>query len=292
MTFAVHAYAKSTPRLTTGPASALHHSYPQQLKRRFTNSESARTLVRHMSPAIPKKTSPPKYRHYTAMAEHDEPQGTSSPSATGISNGIADIAATNDHAGSAWVHELASQEWVCDLARREGMQQVLTAGAMLTERSALPSDHMFSALLGVELVRDMVCMYEQPTQKFHTVVALGSNVCGHRGILHGGMSAMIIDETLGALVYVLKRDGVIGAGPAFTAHLGVDYKAPVPSSSHVICTTTLESVEGRKVWVRAEMRDRPDGVLYSTARALFVIPRQIPVPPRLAPSEAASTGSL
>lgn len=31
---------------------------------------------------------------------------------------------------------------------------------------------------------------------------------------------MIIDETLGALVYVLKRDGVIGAGPAFTAHLG------------------------------------------------------------------------
>ena len=38
----------------------------------------------------------------------------------------------------------------------------------------------FSALLGVELVRDMVCMYEQPTQQFHTVVALGSNVCGHR----------------------------------------------------------------------------------------------------------------
>ena len=35
---------------------------------------------------------------------------------------------------------------------------------------------------------------------------------------------MIIDETLGALVYVLKRDGVIGAGPAFTAHLGASYQ--------------------------------------------------------------------
>ena len=45
-----------------------------------------------------------------------------------------------------------------------------------------------------------------------------------RGILHGGMSAMIIDETLGALVYVLKRDGVIGAGPAFTAHLGESFQ--------------------------------------------------------------------
>ena len=35
---------------------------------------------------------------------------------------------------------------------------------------------------------------------------------------------MIIDEALGALVYLLKRDEVLGPGPAFTAHLGVDYK--------------------------------------------------------------------
>lgn len=213
-----------------------------------------------------------------------------SPSANALTNGMSEIGVKDELPGSAWVHELAGHEWVRGLAAREGMQQVLTAGAMLTERRALPSDHMFSALLGVELVRDMVCMYEQPTQQFHTVVALGSNVCGHRGILHGGMSAMIIDETLGALVYVLKRDGVIGAGPAFTAHLGVDYKTPVPSSSNVVCTTSLESVDGRKVWVRAELRDRPGGVLYSSARALFVIPRQIPAP-EVAPSEAASTGS-
>ncbi len=35
---------------------------------------------------------------------------------------------------------------------------------------------------------------------------------------------MIIDEALGVLVYMLKRDTVLGPGPAFTAHLGVDYK--------------------------------------------------------------------
>ncbi len=41
--------------------------------------------------------------------------------------------------------------------------------------------------------------------------------------MHGGLSAMIIDEALGALVYLLKREEVLGPGPAFTAHLGVDY---------------------------------------------------------------------
>jgi hypothetical protein len=35
---------------------------------------------------------------------------------------------------------------------------------------------------------------------------------------------MIIDEALGALVYMLKREAVLGPGPAFTAHLEVDYK--------------------------------------------------------------------
>ena len=52
-----------------------------------------------------------------------------------------------------------------------------------------------------------------------------------RGIVHGGLSAMIIDEALGALVYLLKREEVLGPGPAFTAHLGVDYKK-VSAVSH------------------------------------------------------------
>jgi hypothetical protein len=45
-----------------------------------------------------------------------------------------------------------------------------------------------------------------------------------QGIVHGGMSAMVIDETLGAMSYMLKQEGVLGSGPALTAHLEVDYK--------------------------------------------------------------------
>ena len=52
-----------------------------------------------------------------------------------------------------------------------------------------------------------------------------------RGIVHGGLTAMIIDEALGALIYLLKREAVLGPGPAFTAHLEVDYKKVCTSSA-------------------------------------------------------------
>ena len=35
------------------------------------------------------------------------------------------------------------------------------------------------------------------------------------------MTAAIIDETLGGLNYVLKREGVVPHGPSFTVHLEV-----------------------------------------------------------------------
>lgn len=52
---------------------------------------------------------------------------------------------------------------------------------------------------------------------------------------------------------------------------------PIPASSHIICTASLDSIEGRKTWVRATVKDRPDGVEYAAGRALFVIPKKHPL---------------
>ena len=45
-----------------------------------------------------------------------------------------------------------------------------------------------------------------------------------------------------------------------------------------MCTTALESMNGRKGWATAELRDRPGGQLYSSARALYIIDRASPLP--------------
>ena len=41
----------------------------------------------------------------------------------------------------------------------------------------------------------------------------------------------------------------------------------------LLCETRVESMEGRKLWMKATVRDSPGGKVYATARALFVVPR-------------------
>ena len=42
----------------------------------------------------------------------------------------------------------------------------------------------------------------------------------------------------------------------------------------MLCTAALESVEGRKGWVTAELRDRLGGELLCSARALFILAKK------------------
>ncbi len=55
---------------------------------------------------------------------------------------------------------------------------------------------------------------------------------------------------------------------------------PMPAGSTVLCTASLESVHRRKAWLTAELRDRPGGALFSSARALYLIANS--PPPQLA----------
>ena len=94
-------------------------------------------------------------------------------------------------------------------------------------------------------------------------------------MVHGGLTAAIFDEVFGGLLFSLKKDGNIKTswGPSYTVALEVAYKAKIPAGSTILCTAELESIQGRKMWFQATMRDGPDGKEYATARALFVSPK-------------------
>ena len=116
------------------------------------------------------------------------------------------------------------------------------------------------------------------------------------------MTAALIDDTLGGLSFMLKQNRknnkkkltnngpVAPAGPAFTVQLEISYKKIVPAGSAVVVEATIESIEGRKMWLAArvlsggvsekkeEGRDNEkaaedDVVEHARARALFVVPR-------------------
>lgn len=48
----------------------------------------------------------------------------------------------------------------------------------------------------------------------------------------------------------------------------------MPASADVVCSARVEKIDGRKVWVYAEVCDRPGGEPYASGRALYVTPRQ------------------
>lgn len=104
------------------------------------------------------------------------------------------------------------------------------------------------------------------------MVVLGKEVCGYPSTVHGGLTAAIVDETLGGLYTALLTSGGLGLRmPGLTARLELDYKKRIAAPAVIHVSTEVESVEPRKVWMRAAVRDG-DGNTYATARALFVAP--------------------
>ena len=103
-------------------------------------------------------------------------------------------------------------------------------------------------------------------------MVLGKEVCGYPSTVHGGLTAAIIDESLGGLYTALLTSGALGLRmPGLTARLEIDYKRRLAAPAVIHVSTEVESVEPRKVWMRARVTDG-EGQVYATGRALFVAP--------------------
>lgn len=99
------------------------------------------------------------------------------------------------------------------------------------------------------------------------IVHLGRALCGHDGIIHGGIIATVFDETLArnALVNLPSRIGV-------TASLTVNYKAPTMADQFVVLRTKLDTIDGRKARVSGTM-ETLDGDRLAEASGLFIEPK-------------------
>lgn len=87
---------------------------------------------------------------------------------------------------------------------------------------------------------------------------------GGPGVAHGGWICSVMDELLGQNVF--ER-----LGGAVTANLNVDFRKPVSVGEPIVGTSWIESVEGRKIHVRGELRLEIGGALLATATALFIL---------------------
>ncbi|KAJ6559436.1 HotDog domain-containing protein [Mycena vulgaris] len=95
-------------------------------------------------------------------------------------------------------------------------------------------------------------------------IHLGRGLCGHDGIIHGGLLATLLNEAL-AILNLPHKVGV-------TATLSLTYRAPSRADQFVILKTQLVEAEGRKAIVSGRV-EALEGTLLVEAKALFIQPR-------------------
>ncbi|KAK3203947.1 hypothetical protein GRF29_106g1087306 [Pseudopithomyces chartarum] len=109
---------------------------------------------------------------------------------------------------------------------------------------------------------------------FVSLQYLGTALCGHPGIVHGGLLATLLDEGMGRCCFPALPNRA-----AVTASLKVDYKAPAMAGQIFVLRAETTRVEGRKAWVKAWLEtlvDEKNGekpLVVTEAEALFIEPK-------------------
>lgn len=113
-------------------------------------------------------------------------------------------------------------------------------------------------------------------KSFVSVFYIGSDLCGHPGIVHGGLLATLLDEGLARCCFPALPNKV-----GVTANLNIDYRRPAPAGSYFALRATTTKVEGRKAWVEGRIETLPkngeEPVVLVEAKALFVEPKNAAV---------------
>jgi acyl-coenzyme A thioesterase PaaI-like protein len=137
----------------------------------------------------------------------------------------------------------------------------LTAGTLAGPGKIVVPPYVFSERDGKSMV---------------SLMYLGGDVCGHQGIIHGGLLATLLDEGLARCCFPALPNKV-----GVTANLNIDYRAPAMANQYVALRAETVKVEGRKAWVEGRIETLPvDGkepLVLVEAKALFIEPRQAAV---------------
>ena len=105
-----------------------------------------------------------------------------------------------------------------------------------------------------------------------SICYLGTDMCGHIGVVHGGLLATLMDEGMAKCCFAALPNKI-----GLTARLTVNYRAPAPAGSFVVMKAEVVKVEGRKAWVEARIETLGEGAdggkILVEGEGLFVEPK-------------------
>ena len=117
---------------------------------------------------------------------------------------------------------------------------------------------------------------EEGGKSMTSIIYIGTQVCGHPGVIHGGMLATLLDEGLAACCFPALPNKI-----AMTANLNINYRKPAPAGSFLVLKAKTTKVEGRKAWVEGQIEtlvgEGETPAVLVEASALFIEPRNAAV---------------
>ncbi|MCJ1271559.1 hypothetical protein MMC22_011461 [Lobaria immixta] len=117
-------------------------------------------------------------------------------------------------------------------------------------------------------------------KKLVSIAYLSTDLCGHVGMVHGGMLATMLDEGMARCCFAALPNKI-----GFTASLTVNYRAPSPAGSFVVLKAEVVKAEGRKAWVKGRIELLGDGIepgkLLADGESLFIEPKYAKAMPKL-----------
>lgn len=110
-------------------------------------------------------------------------------------------------------------------------------------------------------------------RELYVVAHLGDDVCGHDGIVHGGLLSTLLDEGLARCCFPALPNKI-----GVTANLNIDFRKPTRANQFLILRARTTKVEGRKAWVEGHIESLPTAkddppVRLVEATALFIEPK-------------------
>ncbi|KAJ2848835.1 hypothetical protein IWW36_003053 [Coemansia brasiliensis] len=112
-----------------------------------------------------------------------------------------------------------------------------------------------------------ICFMNRDRKQFVTIMHIGKYLCGHEGIVHGGVQAALFDEITARPAFWNSPLNV-----ALTASLKINYRRPAIADQLFVVRTQLKEMDGRKAVVTAQLEDKKGNIL-SDAEALYITPK-------------------
>lgn len=128
------------------------------------------------------------------------------------------------------------------------------------------SNHvLYSCLLDDNRIKRYEVYKHKHHEEILCIVDFGEAVVGWPQIVHGGISALLIDNTFGWLLFAYHKPMSV------TANLHLDYRSPVRSNSTSILRVKIDHAEGRKLHMTGSLTEAGTGRVQVEAKSLFII---------------------